>query len=115
MKIGNRITNPGELRTSVIVQNPTINTDAGGAQSTTWSNVATVWSKWLNAHGAEAVTSDALKAVKRATVTIRYLSSLTEKSALLKAGERWQIISIDDIQERHEYIELVVELAKGTV
>jgi len=115
MKIANRTTNPGELRTPVTIQNPTVSKDAGGAQSTTWSDAAAIFAKWINAHGPEAATSDALKAVKRAVVTIRYLASVSEKSAVVKEGERWQVISMDDIQNRHEYIELVVELAKATV
>jgi SPP1 family predicted phage head-tail adaptor len=115
MKLGDRTTNPGELRVPVTVQNPTVSQGSGGAQSTTWSTVGTLFARWKNAHGPETVTSDALKTVKRASVRIRYLSTVTEKSAILKDGERWQVISIDDINERHEYMELVVELAKATV
>lgn len=115
MKLAGRTTNPGELRIPVTLQNPTISTDAGGAQSNTWSTVGTLFARWKNAHGPEAVTSDALKAVKRAAVLIRYQSAVTEKSAILKDGERWFVISIDDIEERHEYMELVVELPKGSV
>ena len=116
MKIGERITNPGELRTVVTVQNPTVAQDTGGAQSPTWADVATVYAKWTNAHGLEVVTSDALASVQRATVLIRYLASVTAKSAIVKDGERWSLVSPpDDIQERHEYMELVVEITRPTV
>jgi SPP1 family predicted phage head-tail adaptor len=116
MKLGNRITNPGDLRTLVTIQNPTINTGAGHAQTVSWSDVETVYAKWTNAHGQDVLTSDALKAVLRATVLIRYNAAVTGRSAILKDGERWKVIgSPDDIQDRHEYMELVVELAKATV
>ena len=115
MKLGGGTTNPGELRTQVTVQNPTVTRNANGAQVPGWADVATVFAKWVNAHGPEVVTSDALKTVKRATVMIRYLASVTEKSAISKDAESWQVISVDDIQNRHEYMELVVELAKATV
>ena len=105
----------GEMNTRVQLQNPALATDAGAAQKPTWSNLATVWSKWINAHGPETVTSDALKTVKRATVTIRYLSTVSERTAILLNSERWQVISMDDIQNLHEFIELVVEQAKGSV
>ena len=115
MKLGGSTTNPGELRVPVTLQNPTVSQGAGGAQSTSWSTVGTMFARWKNAHGPETVTSDALKTVKRATVRIRYHASVSEKSAILKDGERWQVVSMDDIDERHEYMELVVELPKATV
>lgn len=105
----------GDMKTRVLLQNSAIMSDSGGAQSPAWTDLATVWCKWVNAHGPEVVTSEAMKAVRRATVTIRYLTGVTEKTSLVKDGERWQVVSLDDIQNNHEYIELIVESAKGTV
>ena len=115
MILGGRTTNPGELRTKVQFDTPTFVTDAGGAQSVTWAKLDEPYVKWINAHGQEAVNSDAFKTTRRATVTRRYSASVTETTSILKDGERWQVISIDDIQNRHEYMELVVESVKGTV
>ena len=61
------------------------------------------------------MTSEALKAVKRATVLIRYQTGVSERTSIVKDGDRWLVVSIDDIQNRHEYIEMVAELAKGSV
>jgi SPP1 family predicted phage head-tail adaptor len=107
--------NPGELRTKVLFQTATIAKDAGGAQSLTYADLDSPRVKWVNAHGQEQVASDAMKSVQRATVTRRYNVSVTEVASIVKDGERWQVISVDDIQLRHEYMELVVERAKGTV
>ena len=115
MELGNQLIDPGEFRTRVLLQNSTLTTDPGGAQKATWSDLATVWSKWINAHGPETVTSEALKTVKRATAMIRFQSGVTERTSIVKDGERWQVISMDDIENRHEYISLVIELAKGSV
>ena len=41
MKLGGRITNPGELRTKVTLVVPTLAKDAGGAQVPSWSNFGT--------------------------------------------------------------------------
>ncbi len=115
MRLGNRTTNPGELRTKVTFQNVNLTPGAGAFQTETYADLDTVYVKWVNAHGPEAVSSEALKVVRRATVTRRYRSDVGEKTVILKDGERWQVVSIDDIQDRHEYLELVVECAKGSV
>jgi head-tail adaptor len=115
MNLNGRITNPGELRTPVQFQNPTVTKDAGGAQQVSWSALDTAYVKIVNAHGVEAVTSDTLKNVQRATWTRRYNASVTNLTSGLLNGQRWQVISVDDIQNRHEYMELVVERALGTV
>lgn len=116
MNLNGKPFNPGDLRTKVLFQNPVLSKDAGGAQyPTTYTDLDSPLVKWINAHGAEVVTSDATRAVRRATVTRRYHPEVSELSSLVKDGVRWQVISVDDIQERHEYMELVVETVKGTV
>lgn len=115
MNLNGKPFNPGELRTKVLFQSPVITKDAGGAQIVAHVDLDSPLVKWINAHGPEAVSSDAVKATRRATVTRRYHSGVSESSSIVKDGLRWQVISIDDIQERHEYMELVVECAKGTV
>jgi len=115
MKIGNQTTNPGELRTPILFQNPTVTKDAGGAQVIAWTDVDTAYVKIVNAHGQEAVTSDALKSVQRSTWMRRYSASVSTLTSGVLDGQRWQVISVDEIQNRHEYMELVVELPKATV
>lgn len=108
----------GELRTRITFQQPTVSKDAGGAQSSGWTNVATnptVWARWVNAHGQEVVGSDALKSVQRATVTVRHRTDILTTWLVLKGGEAWQVISVDPVRGENRYVELVVERAKGTV
>lgn len=114
MRLGNKTTNPGELRTRVTFQSVTLVKDGSGTQQPTYATLDIVYVKWVNAHGPEAVSSDALKAVRRATVTRRYRSDVNESMCILKDGERWQIMSIDNIQARNEYQEIEVECAKGS-
>jgi SPP1 family predicted phage head-tail adaptor len=110
--------NPGEMRTRITFQSPTESKDAGGAQTQGYANVGTnptVWSKWVNAHGNEAVQSDALASVQRATVAIRHRTDILTTWQVLKDSEAWKIISIDKVRGENRWIELVVERAKGTV
>lgn len=107
-----------DMRTRITLQAPALTTDAGGAQVAGWANAANpiVWARWVNAHGQEVVTSEALKSSQRAVVTIRYRSDILPSWRILKDGsEAWQIISIDPVQARNEWTELVVERVKGSV
>lgn len=110
----------GELRTKVTFQSPTVSQGNDGAQVPTWSNVTsnpTVWARWVDAHGQEAMTGDALKSVQRAVVTIRHRSDIVTSWRVKRVSDStyWQIISVDLVQGRNRYIEMVVERAKGTV
>ncbi len=116
MIIGNRVTNPGELRTPVrLLGATTIVTDAGGAQRPSRTELGTVLAKWIGVHGNEVWASQAMKAEKLATVTIRYRADVDETCTVELDGEEYEIISIDDIEKRHEWIEMKVKFPKGTV
>jgi SPP1 family predicted phage head-tail adaptor len=107
----------GELRSRITLQVPTESKDAGGAQKVTFANATTnpiVYARWINAHGAE-VTQNATKSVQRATVTIRHRTDIKTTWRILKNSEAWQIISIDPVQDRGQWVELIVERVKGTV
>jgi hypothetical protein len=71
--------------------------------------------KWINVHGSEAWAAAAAQggpgpeAVQAATVTIRGRSDVDVTCAVLKGSTRYEIVSIDDIQERHELIEIKVQ------
>ncbi len=110
--------NPGEMRTSITFQSPTISKDAGGAQKTVYANVAskpTVKARWINDHGQEALSSGAETSVQRATVTIRHRVDVETTWRVLKDAEPWQILSVDLIQGRNRWVELRVERVKATV
>lgn len=107
-----------ELRTRITLQQPTVTTDAGAAQKTTYANVTNdpvVWARWVNAHGQEVVGSEALKTEQRAVVVLRYRADIQTTWRVLKDDQPWQILSIDHVQDRHHWTELVVERAKGTI
>jgi SPP1 family predicted phage head-tail adaptor len=109
MILNGKVINPGELRTLVELQRRTINTEQSGFQVPVWAKIDTVYAKWTNAHGSEVWQSQAVKAQYAATVLIRYQSGIDNTCAVLKGSERYEIVSVDDIQERHEFLELKVQ------
>ncbi len=113
MRLNGRVINPGELTVKVSLQTKTMVKDAGGAQKPTYSTFATVWAKWVNAHGIETEASGGIVAERPATVLIRYHASLNETCVVLKGTERFEISSIDDIYDRHEWIEFKATRAKA--
>ena len=82
--------------------------DEGGFDIPGWPTVATVDSRWVNAHGMEILEAAIAQVDAPATVLIRYRSDVNETCAVLKGGLRYEIQSIDNIQERSEYLELKV-------
>jgi SPP1 family predicted phage head-tail adaptor len=107
-----------DLRTRITFQSPTITTDAGGAQSTTYANVGTVptvWAQWINDHGQEAIAAEAVTSAQRATVRVRHRTDILETWRVVKDSENWQILSIDEVQDRNRWIEFRVERIKGSL
>lgn len=113
MIIGNRVINPGEFRTQITIQTRTVTEYAGGFETPTWATLATVWSKWTNAHGNESFQAALQAAEAPATVLIRYRAGVDPTCAILKGADRYEIISVDNIQDRSEYIELRVKKMRG--
>lgn len=108
MIIGQKATNPGELKTSITLLKRTITTDAGGFQVPGTTTIGTAWARWTGVHGQEAWTAT-LNAQEPATVLIRY-NSQVDTTCLVQLGSKlYEIVSVDDIQQRHEYMELKVK------
>lgn len=113
MILNGKIINPGELRTQITLQQRSVASDGGGFQVPTWSTIATVWARWTNVHGAEVWAAQTVQAEQPATVLIRYVSGLNTTCAVLKGSDQFEIVSIDDIQDRHEYLELKVQRVRS--
>lgn len=109
MILNGKVLNPGELRTAITLKKRTVTSDVGGFPVQSWSKIADVLAKWTNAHGSEVWTADMAGAKLPATVLIRYRSDIDTTCAIEKGTELYEIVSIDDIQERHEYQEIKVQ------
>ena len=109
MRIGDKPTNPGELRVAITLQKRGTSMDAGGFISASGVQSIAVYARWQNAHGGEAWTAAFNGATEPATVLIRYQAELDATWRVLKGTHLYEIVSIDDIYERHEYQELKVK------
>ena len=113
MNLNGKISNPGEMRTQITLQTRGVADNAGGFRVPGYSTLATVWSKWTNFHGSEVLAADAAGITSGATVVIRYLTGFDETGRVVKGSQTYEVISIDDILDRHEYIELKLKALKA--
>jgi len=110
MIIGNKPTNPGELRTPISLLSPTVPSGDGGFNAPSYAVAATVYAKWTNVHGSEVWAAEAVQAIQPATVLLRYYAGLKPTWRVRKGSLDYEIVSVDNIGERSEYMELKVRL-----
>jgi SPP1 family predicted phage head-tail adaptor len=113
MIIGNRVINPGEFRTEVTLKRRSATVDPGGFQKQSLTTIAIAWAKWVGVHGSEAWAANSSNALRAATVTIRYRPDIDETCVISVDGDDYDIVSMDDLQHRHEYIEFKLQLIRS--
>lgn len=109
--------NLGDLNRTIIIQKRSCRIDENGFQVEEWRDVATVHCMVTNIHGKELVdnidmmTSNTYKRMK-----FKYKKYLDENIypnvsydyRILYRNFYWNITSIDDIKDRHDYMEVLV-------
>lgn len=67
--------------------------------------------KWVNAHGTESFVAMQLKLREPATITMRYHPDVHSGLLVYKAGDPkpYEIISIDNVEERNRWLEIKVQ------
>jgi len=112
MILSGKLINPGDLRTAITLKKRAVASDAGGFQGQTWTDIAEVQCRWRNVYGYEVWKAGMAEARQRSRVLIRYRDDIDLTCAVVKGSQHYEITSIDDIQDRHEYIELEVVLVE---
>lgn len=107
--------NPGELRTKVFFKRVERSTDDEGFPSEQEINVfgqdTPVRVKWVNAHGTETFTAMQLKLREPATITMRYSPKINTSLIVYNGDDPkpYEIISIDNVEERNRWLEIKVQ------
>lgn len=67
--------------------------------------------KWVNAHGTEAFTALQLSLREPATITCRYSPKITATCLVYRKDDTFpfEIISIDNVEQRNEWLEIKVQ------
>lgn len=103
----------GELRRRITLQSRATTRDAEGGQSTTWSDVATVWASIEPSAGKELVAALAFNLDQPSTITIRWRSELANPKAVaaMRAQYNGRIFDIHSAMIQGERDRVVVLIA----
>jgi SPP1 family predicted phage head-tail adaptor len=71
--------------------------------------------KWVNAHGTDVFTAMQMQLREPATLTMRYHKDINTKLIVYKGTDAYEVISVDDVEERHAWMEIKVQRATGAV
>lgn len=111
-----KLTTIGEMRTRVTLLTPSITTDLGGAQKPVYSTGDSVWANVKYAHGAELIQAQAARAEAPVTVIIRYRSDVNSAWGVRINSVDYQISApVNDVEGRHEHLELKVIAVRGAL
>lgn len=108
--------NAGKLRTRIQIKRRTVVTNVNGFDDETYENVygdsVYVYCKWVGNHGSEVFSRDSYTERRTATVTMRY-SQLADDGTLVvfRDGDPdpWEIVNVDNVNQRDEWLELSLE------
>lgn len=109
--------NAGELRTPVKFIRIDRIKDADGYPTETEVEVIKTNCKWVNVHGSEVFTAMQQQLREPATITMRYSPLINQKLIVYKGTdpEPYEVISIDNVEDRHKWLEIKVQRASGAV
>ncbi len=107
----------GSLRAKIRVQHE-VATGSGSFAKKSWydlddsthtGSAYNIPAQWVNVHGTEAWIADSVQAQLGATVTIRYRSDIMPSCRILLGSMVYQIVSLDNIRQRNEWLEIKVK------
>lgn len=97
----------GKLRHRVTLQELVKTDDGYGGIVETWQDVATVWAAIKPLRGNERYTAQQVQSELSHKITIRYQAGIKPQMKLLYKGRTFEIESVIDIEERHQWLELL--------
>lgn len=101
----------GQLRKRVTIQQRSTSLDSLGGQSTTWTDVCTLWASVEPTGGKERDVGGAIRAESMFTITTRYYKGIVPKMRVMFDGNPYDVLNINDTDSRHR--ELVMTCAQG--
>lgn len=109
--------NAGELRTPVRFIRIDRGKDADGYSVEVEVEVLKTKCKWVNVHGTEVFTAMQQQLREPATITMRYSPLINQKLIIYKGTdtEPYEVISIDDVDDCHRWLEIKVQRASEAV
>ena len=105
--------NSGRIATQILIRKPQETVDDDGFPIIGHEylfNSKPVWCEWVNAHGSEFYNAASLNLREPATLTMRYSPLITVQCQVERKdnGAVFDIISIDNIRDKRNWLEIKV-------
>lgn len=106
------IYNPGEFRNLIRIETATLTNNSDNIPVKEWDIIHQCRAKIINISGKEVVLSqgESFKDSKRFIIRYSRSVKITTSDRIFYNGEYYDIKYVSDIQERHNYIEIVAEV-----
>jgi len=112
-----RYANAGELRTKIRVFRPVDEPDPDGYTGgisrleNVFDENGFRYCKWVNAHGTEVYEARQAGVTEPATLTLRYTPKITTTCLIYREQdpEPYEVISLNDVENRHVWLEVRVQ------
>lgn len=101
---------PGLLNTRVVVQQQSATQDALGQPVQSWATFATLWADVRHTSGIEAIKTDAIASVVRASIRVRYRGDLTAAMRVIHGSTTYNIVAVLPDIGGKEYVDLACEV-----
>ena len=101
---------PGLLNTRVVVQQQSATQDALGQPVQSWATFATLWADVRHTSGVEAIKTDAIASVVRASIRVRYRGDLTAAMRVIHGSTTYHIVAVLPDIGGKEYVDLACEV-----
>ena len=101
--------NAGELRTPIKFTKIERTKDTDGYPIEVEKTVLETKCKWVNVHRTEVFTAMQQQLREPATITMRYSPLINAKLTIYKDTDMYEVISINDVEDRHKWLEIKVQ------
>ena len=92
--------NAGELDKRITIQMQSITRATDGAETITYTDLATVWAAYLNKSGREFYSAQKINSEVTALFKIRWRTGLSNKFRIKYGAAYFNILHIDDTKQR---------------
>jgi len=99
----------GEMKNRLLFQKRARATNSMGGYIDTWSTLCTIWGRYRQLTGREAILQQQLNPLVTVEVIIRYRTDINTDRRLYYMNKYHNIISVIDINNRHEHLRLLCE------
>lgn len=97
----------GKLRRRVTLQELVKTDDGYGGTIETWQDITTIWAAIEPLRGNERYTAQQVQSELSHKVTIRYRTGIKPQMRLLYKDRIFEIEAVLDVEERHQWLELL--------